>query len=70
LTPPLNSDDRELGLLVYHLHVAEADKLGDLAGRDVVVAAPLPTAPAAQTAEVPKVKVAPAPAKAPAAKKP
>jgi hypothetical protein len=46
LTPPLNNDDRELGLLVYHLHVAEADKLGDLAGRDVVLAGPLPSAPA------------------------
>jgi len=40
LTPPLNNDVRELGLLVYHLHVAEADKLGDLAGRDVVDAGP------------------------------
>jgi len=40
LAPPLNNDDRELGLLVYHLHVAEADKLGDLAGREVVDAGP------------------------------
>ncbi len=50
MTPPLNTDDRELGLLVYHLHVAEADKLGDLAGRDVVKAAPFPTAPSAANA--------------------
>ena len=57
LSPPLNNDDRELGLLVYHLHVAEADKLGDLAGREVVDAGPLAAAPAA----APKV---------PAAKKP
>jgi hypothetical protein len=66
LTPPLNSDDRELGLLVYHLHVAEADKLGDLAGRDVVVAGPLAPAPVAKTKEAPKAKGA----AAPVAKKP
>jgi hypothetical protein len=47
LTPPLNNDDRELGLLVYHLHVAEADRIGDLAGREVVDAAPVAAAPAA-----------------------
>src|SRR5262249_28871567 len=28
LTPPLNNDDRELGLLDYHLYVGEADQLG------------------------------------------
>jgi hypothetical protein len=56
LSPPLNTDDRELGLLVYHLHVSEADKLGDLAGREVANAAPLAPAPAA----APK-KAAPAP---------
>jgi hypothetical protein len=50
MTPPLNTDVRELGVLVYHLHVAEADKLGDLSGRDVVQAAPFPTAPAAEKA--------------------
>ena len=65
LSPPLNTDDRELGLLVYHLHVAEADKLGDLAGRDVVVAAPFPSAPATKAAELPKAKVGPGPAKKP-----
>jgi hypothetical protein len=70
LTPPLNNDDRELGVLVYHLHVAEADKLGDLAGRDVAVAGPQAAAPAAKAAEPPKVKAALVPAKAPAAKKP
>jgi hypothetical protein len=48
LTPPLNNDDRELGLLVYHLHVAEADKLGDLAGREVVDAGPLAPGSAAK----------------------
>jgi hypothetical protein len=50
LTPPLNNDDRELGLLVYHLHVAEADRLGDLAGRDVVDASPRPAAPSSKAA--------------------
>lgn len=32
LTPPLNNDDRELGLLVYHLYVGEADKVGSPEG--------------------------------------
>ena len=57
-------DDRELGLLVHHLFVAEADKIG----KDVVVvdAGPLPTA-VASTGTTP----APAtPSKAPASKKP
>ena len=40
-----NSDDRELGLLVYHLHVAEADKLGDLANLGVLEAGPVTIAP-------------------------
>jgi len=40
LKPPLNTDDRELGLLVYHLYVGEADKVGSPEG--VVAAAPLP----------------------------
>jgi hypothetical protein len=39
LTPPLNNDDRELGLLVYHLYVGETDQLGSPA--EVVDAAPL-----------------------------
>ena len=39
LTPPLNNDDRELGLLVYHLYVGEADQLGNPG--EVVDAAPL-----------------------------
>jgi hypothetical protein len=43
-----NNDDRELGLLVYHLYVAEGDKLGDLAALGVVEAGPvtLPSPPA------------------------
>jgi hypothetical protein len=65
LTPPLNNDDRELGLLVYHLHVAEADKLGDLADREVVAAGPLTAAPAPKAADAPKAKAVPAAAKKP-----
>src|SRR5688572_19909955 len=36
-------DDRELGVLVYHLYVAEADKLGTV--KDVVDAGPVTVAP-------------------------
>ncbi len=39
LTPPLNNDDRELGLLVYHLYVGETDQLGS--PDEVVDAVPL-----------------------------
>ncbi len=44
-----NNDDRELGLLVYHVYVAEADKLGDLAALGAVEAGPvtIPSPPAA-----------------------
>jgi len=51
MTPPLNTDDRELGLLVYHLWVGEADKVGSLEGREVVEATP---APAVKAASAPK----------------
>jgi hypothetical protein len=44
LTPPLNNDDRELGLLVYHLYVGESEKLGAL--QDVADATPLAPPPA------------------------
>jgi hypothetical protein len=37
----LNQDDRELGLLVYHLFVGEADKLGNITGTPVVDAGPV-----------------------------
>jgi hypothetical protein len=57
LTPPLNNDDRELGLLVYHLYVGEADKLGTPEPTGIVYAGPL--APAAAPAS------GKAPAKAP-----
>ena len=56
LTPPQN-DDRELGLMVSHLFVGEADKLGTLPEGSVVDAVPM-TPPAA-----PKVAATKAPAK-------
>jgi hypothetical protein len=59
LSPPLNDDDRELGLLVYHLYVGEADKLGELTGAEVLDATARPSGAAK-----------PASAKATAAKKP
>lgn len=59
LTPPLNNDDRELGLLKYQLYVGEADKLGPLTGKEVVEATPLPAG---------ALKSVAAPAKAPVAK--
>lgn len=62
LTPPMNNDDRELGLLVYHLYMGEADRLGPLA--DAVDAVPM--AAAAEPAAKAPAKPA---AKAPAAKK-
>ncbi len=46
LDPPLNNDDRELGLNVYHLYVADADAVGSAEG--VVDAEPLgPASPSA-----------------------
>lgn len=46
LNPPMNNDDRELGLLVYHLYVGEADKVGALEGASVMDAGSLAAAPA------------------------
>jgi hypothetical protein len=43
LDPPLNNDDRELGLNVYHLYVADAATVGSAEG--VVPAEPLGPAP-------------------------
>jgi hypothetical protein len=65
LNPPLNNDDRELGLLVYNLYVGEASKLGELSGPEVVDAGPLPAT--ALAAKGTPAKGA-APVKAPAAK--
>lgn len=67
----LNDDDRELGLLVYHLYVAEADKVGELPADGVVAAGPVTlAAEAAKAAAKPGVakpgtpaKKAPAPVK-------
>ncbi|MBI3932985.1 MAG: hypothetical protein HY317_06185 [Acidobacteria bacterium] len=53
MNPPMNNDDRELGLLVYHLYVGEADKVGDLPAEAVVDAAPLAPVPAAKAASKP-----------------
>ena len=51
----MNNDPRELGLLVYHLYVGDAEELGKVSAEDVVVAGPV---------------TPPAPPKAPAAGKP
>ncbi len=61
----MNADDRELGLIVYHLYVGEADKLGSIPGDEIVDAGPL--APAKPASKVPA-KV-PAPVKAPTSSK-
>ncbi len=51
LTPPLNNDDRELGLNVYHLYVADAEAAGAVPGVvDAVPLAPAAPAPKAATA--------------------
>jgi hypothetical protein len=51
LTPPLNNDDRELGLNVYHLYVAEADTAGAPPGVvDAVALAPAAPVAAARGA--------------------
>jgi hypothetical protein len=73
LNPPQN-DDRELGLMVSHLFVGEADKLGTLPEGTVVEAAPIaPPAPvkgAKPVAKTPAAKATPAakPTPAPANK--
>lgn len=43
-----NTDERELGVMVYHLYVGEADRLGTLPEGGVEDAAPLTPAPAAK----------------------
>jgi hypothetical protein len=65
-----STDDRELGLLVYHLFVGEADKLGEIPADSVVDAAPIAGAAAAKApaAKAPA-KPAAKPAAAPAPKK-
>jgi len=53
-------DDRELGVLVYHLYVAEADKLGS--PKDVVDAGPVTVAPLRIATAAATTKASPAPA--------
>ncbi len=60
-----STDDRELGLLVYHLFVGEAEKLGEIPADTLVDAAPLPGLPKTATAKTsakPAVKAAVSPA--------
>jgi hypothetical protein len=57
----INQDDRELGLLVYHLFVGEADKLGTVPPATVVDAGALPTATANNAGAKPAPKAAAAP---------
>ena len=56
----INSDERELGLLVYHLYVGEADKLGQPLPAQIVDAAALPTATASSSKASAPAKPAPA----------
>jgi hypothetical protein len=63
----LNTDDRELGLNVYHLYVGEADKLGSFPEGQLVDAAPLAPAKAGPKAPAGKAPAGKAPAAAKAA---
>src|SRR5205085_5418479 len=54
------TDDRELGLLVYHLFVAEAGKLGTV--KDVVDAGPVTVGPMTAPAASPAPGASPSPA--------
>jgi hypothetical protein len=68
LNPPLNNDDRELGLLVYHLYVAEAERVGELAADQITEAAPLaPASPAPKSAAKPAAKPTAKPSAKPSA---
>lgn len=61
-----STDDRELGLMVYHLYVGEADKLGTVP--DVVDATPVSLSPLGTVAQ--GAKPSPAPRTSPASKAP
>jgi hypothetical protein len=67
----MNQDERELGLLVYHLFVGQADKLGAIPAESVVDAVPvsLPSAPKAAAIAGPVAKAS-AVGKPPSALKP
>jgi len=60
------TDDRELGLMVYHLYVGEADKLGKVAG--VVDTTPVSLAPMGTASPAPGVKALPPAKPLPSAK--
>jgi hypothetical protein len=53
-----STDDRELGLMVHHLYVGEADKLGDVP--NVVAAQPVTVAPATASTAIRPASPAPA----------
>jgi hypothetical protein len=59
----INEDERELGLLVYHLYIGEAGKLGELPADGLLSAGPISLEPAKAVAGA---KAAPAKAAAPA----
>ena len=56
----INQDERELGLLVYHLYVGEAEKLGPVPPATVVDATSLPATATANNSGKPASKPAPA----------
>jgi hypothetical protein len=45
----INSDDRELGLLVYHLYLGDAEEIGKISEEGVLMAGAVTPAPAAKT---------------------
>jgi hypothetical protein len=60
------TDDRELGLMVYHLYVGEADKLGNVP--NVVDATPVSLAPMGTASPAPAPGAKPGTKASPAAK--
>jgi hypothetical protein len=60
------TDDRELGLMVYHLYVGEADKLGNVPS--VVDARPVSLAPMGTASPAPGASPKPGAKASPAAK--
>ncbi len=57
----INNDERELGLMVYHLYIGQADQLGNVEG--VVDAGPVTLAAPASSSPAPPAKPAPKAAK-------
>ncbi len=66
---PNATDDRELGLLVYHLFVGDAEKLGEIPAETVVAAGPLPAAAGAKATAAKATAKPPAKVASPAPKK-